>query len=351
MMKWRIVSWFLCIAASLPNFAQKVVGGQNAGQYEFQFLAGLGHKNGVIRNPAEQFCGGSLIRDNFILTAAHCLYDDNGNSLKANEIFVFLNVWDLENPNQEIELYNVSQIIEHKNYNDFTSENDIALLKINGRTNLNPVTLPAFNDESLLTAGRKCTVSGWGATNKSGDQYPTVLQKVELEIISNATCNSSTWYDGEVLSSMLCAGYAAGQKDACYGDSGGPLFVMENGDTTQIGVVSWGYGCAEARQPGVYAKVSRYINWINTNIADATANVTDISISDNISISTAPQTIMIDNQLNSRIEIQITDLLGRVITQTEVAENEETNININPGAYVINTYVGQNVWVKKMIIW
>lgn len=350
-MKCRSLILAFCMGLLFSTQAQKVVGGQNAEQYEFKFLAGLGYKSGIIKNPTEHFCGGSLIKDNFILTAAHCLYDDSGNPLKANEIFVFLNVWQLDNPNSEMERYDVIQIIKHENYNDFTSNHDIALLRISGKSSLNPITLPAHKDESLLVEGKKCTIAGWGATNKSGTQYPKTLQKVELEVISNTTCNASNWYDGEVLPSMLCAGYAAGQKDACYGDSGGPLFVMEGADTTQIGVVSWGYGCAEARQPGVYAKVSNYINWINTNIASATAAIPEVEIGNKVIVNAKQHAVAIDNQLNTSVDIGISDLLGKEIMRFKVAENESLNVAINPGAYVINTYVNENQQVKKIIIW
>ena len=350
-MKFRSLILSVCMGLLFSAQAQKVVGGEDAGQYEFKFLAGLAYKNGVIKNPTEHFCGGSLIDDNFILTAAHCLYDDNGNPLKANEIFAFLNVWQLNNPNAQMERYDVSQIIKHEKYNDFTSNHDIALLKINGKSSLNPVTLPAHKDETLLVEGKKCTIAGWGATNRSGTQYPTTMQKVELEVISNTTCNASNWYDGEVLPSMLCAGYATGQKDACYGDSGGPLFVMEGGDTTQIGVVSWGYGCAEARQPGVYAKVSNYINWINTNIAASTATIPEVEIANKVFVSAKQHSLAIDNQLNSVIDVFVSDLLGREIIRFKVAGNELLNVDINPGAYVINTYAGENRTVKKIIVW
>lgn len=350
-MKLRLILSIYLLSIGLIGYSQKVVGGQNAGQYEYKFLVGLGYKNGITKNPEEHFCGGSLIRQDWILTAAHCLYDDNGNPLKANEIFAFLNVWQLDNPNPEMEQYNITKIIMHANYDDFSSDNDIALLRISGKSNLNLITLPAQNNESLLIAGKKCTVAGWGATNNSGTQYPTIQQKVELEVISNTTCNQSSWYDGEVLQSMLCAGYAAGQKDACYGDSGGPLFVMENGDTTQIGVVSWGYGCAEAKQPGVYTKVSNYINWINTNIAAATVGVELLEMDAICKINGNQGKILLESNANTPLLLAVNSIAGSRIGEINLEANEASEINLPAGAYVVSSVLNGTKIVKKIIVW
>jgi len=95
------------------------------------------------------------------------------------------------------------------------------------------------------------------------------LQEVDVPIVSNATCNTS--YGGEITANMICAGYAQGGKDACYGDSGGPLFVPDETGTgwVQVGVVSWGEGCALPNYYGVYARVSRYQSWIESYVGTA----------------------------------------------------------------------------------
>jgi secreted trypsin-like serine protease len=189
------------------------------------FFRGIANKIGTSRSLKDVYCGGSVIADEWILTAAHCMYDDNGKLLTPSQMFVFLNTWKLSSPNAQKEYIDVSQIIVHPQYDDYTIENDLALIKL--KTNIKPITLPDQGDELLLGVGQKCTVSGWGYLNSAGTQLPDKLRKVEVEVISISTCNAPTWCDNEVLPGMFCAGYAAGVKDARDVDSGGPLFILE----------------------------------------------------------------------------------------------------------------------------
>jgi len=168
--------------------------------------------------------------------------------------------------------FQVERIIMHPYYSRRTIDNDIALIKLGDPILLDgvivPACLPANNDYSF--EGVLSSAAGWGATEEGG-QTSKQLLKVDVPIISNDDCNTKTSYNGKITENMLCAGYVEeGGKDSCQGDSGGPLVIPNGGRTTLVGVVSWGYGCARPRAPGVYTRVGRYPEWIvkNSNGAD-----------------------------------------------------------------------------------
>jgi secreted trypsin-like serine protease len=98
--------------------------------------------------------------------------------------------------------------------------------------------------------------------------YPDLLQQVELPIVGTDTCNAPGWYNGAITGNMICAGYEEGGKDSCQGDSGGPLVTYTDSHWILAGIVSWGYGCAEEQLPGIYTKVTNYLQWINVKMAD-----------------------------------------------------------------------------------
>ena len=100
-----------------------------------------------------------------------------------------------------------------------------------------------------------------------GEKSSNVLNQVSLPIINRNQCNAPDWLDGAVTSNMICAGYAAGSKDSCQGDSGGPLTCQNKGVWYLEGVISWGEGCAQPKQPGIYVRLTRYVSWV-TQVAD-----------------------------------------------------------------------------------
>ena len=159
----------------------------------------------------------------------------------------------------------VSRVIQHENFDPDTVENDIALLALSSPLTLDdfvqPIAMPSPGQQSAGNA----LVSGWGTTVEGGDASD-ILQKAEVPVISDDACRVSYGID-LIVDTMLCAGYPEGGKDACHGDSGGPLACTLDGQSYLCGVISWGYGCAEANFPGVYTEVSYFIDWLASNAA------------------------------------------------------------------------------------
>jgi len=202
-----------------------------------------------------QFCGASVIAPGWALTAAHCVSSSRPTS---EEISVGSLRYDGRGTPPCV-YYKVGQTFRHPSWNPSTLDWDVALLKlttnINFGTNVQPVDLAPADSNDFADSPATCT--GWGTTS-SGGTAPLTLREVTYPIISNAEC--STMYSG-ITARMLCA-YEPG-KDSCQGDSGGPYFLKNSaGVWQQVGIVSWGIGCAGEGAPGVYTRVSSVVSWI-----------------------------------------------------------------------------------------
>lgn len=236
-----------------------IVGGENAAVGELPWQ--------VLVLPGPYMCGGSLLTTEWVVTAAHCVVDDFNNPMPPAEISVRAGEYNRSQNDGTEQQRNVSTVLVHPDYNPNTSDSDIALLRLATPVTFGPsvgpiplVSSPA--NDALVAPGVLSLVSGWGATSEGGSSA-TILQKVRLPIVSNATCNASY---GGITANMLCAGLAEGGKDSCQGDSGGPLVVPDGSGWRLAGVVSFGNGCARPNFYGVYTRVSSFVTWINTQI-------------------------------------------------------------------------------------
>ncbi|KAK4020135.1 hypothetical protein OUZ56_002130 [Daphnia magna] len=221
-----------------------IVGGTPAAAGEFPYLTVMRY-NGGLR------CGGSLFGDSHVLTAAHCLHglpisDTSKLSVTANTLKLAADASAVTR--------SVAKFIIHPNYNTRNNDNDVALLVLSSPiNNVEKVSLP---DAEKTYANKSAVIAGWGTTTSGGSISP-VLLKATVQVLDNTICTKQYGSSLFVSANMLCA--AAPGKDTCQGDSGGPLLV----DGVQVGITSWGYGCASPNYAGVYTRVTSYVDWIS----------------------------------------------------------------------------------------
>ncbi len=264
-------------AVSAPtSFAErstKIVRGNEVTPAEWaeSYSSTVGLNNRGSGSYLGQICGGTLVKPNLVVTAAHCV--GRGGLIGKGD---FISTGrDLMRP---LENLRIVWAKKHPRYAEkyvsqaggYIPVNDIALLKLvgNGSTKQAVRTAEVVGSGEELTAGESVSAAGWGETQDPNNRFPRMLRKVDIEAIPTATANEPASYDGLIdPASMIAAGFIEGGKDTCQGDSGGPLFRFTKSETGEVttelaGVTSWGYGCAEPGLPGVYTKASAFSDWV-----------------------------------------------------------------------------------------
>jgi trypsin len=241
--------------------SRMIVGGIDAQAHEFPWQTSMRTKS-----TNSHFCGGFIINERWVMTAAHCMVGQAENALSV----VIGEHTRNDATNTQRQMLNVAtgDIYIHKDYDRKTYENDIALVKvietISFTEDVQPVCAPEASD---LYEYQKTVCSGWGTISSGGTCCPQTLKYVSMNITTNAFCDVKyPTYD--IFPDMICATDNTGStdRDSCQGDSGGPLVVKgANGIFSVVGIVSWGVGCASG-YPGVYNRVSFHESWILTTM-------------------------------------------------------------------------------------
>lgn len=223
-------------------------------------------------------CGGSIINEYYVITAAHCLFNPNSDiQRKPKDLLIGIADHKQFSTKDNIAgvtaLVHVKKIIVHENFVDEGRINyDIALLRLKkpldllSHSQLKPVCLPTGSTEAY--EGAIASVYGWGIKNFR-TRLQNTLRETTLPIL-DSNCQDKIIGGAVITPQMLCAGYKKGGKDTCLGDSGGPLTVEEEGRHVLVGITSFGEGCGFAGSPGVYARVTAFLTWIINNTQDAT---------------------------------------------------------------------------------
>jgi secreted trypsin-like serine protease len=237
----------------------RIVGGEPTTIRDNPWQAALIYGDIYAPEPVrQQFCGGSVIASQWVVTAAHCVGGTGG----TDQVDIVTGTGTYKHGGERIK---VAAVFVNPNYNSGTQQNDIALIKLARPTTLGKA-VPLAQASLRLPVNTKVTVAGWGAVAEGGFGSE-ILLRVQVPIVSTEECKRPEVYGNRILPGMLCAGYRTGGLDSCQGDSGGPLTGKVNDIPTLVGVVSWGDGCARELKYGIYSEVSLFRAWIDSVVA------------------------------------------------------------------------------------
>ncbi|XP_053322661.1 acrosin-like [Spea bombifrons] len=267
--------------------SSRIVGGVDAQPGAWPWLVSIQVPSGAGHRHS---CGGTLIDEQWVLTAAHCF-----KTMKrlVSKWQIILGGFQLSDPSRsDVQIRSIDSYVQHEHYNPRTERNDVALIKLNQPVRftdfVQPACLPSATTD--IHAMDHCFISGWGVTKDKTVQTADILQEAKVNQIPLERCNGSAWYNGEVHDYNLCAGYEEGGIDSCQGDSGGPFMCRDPDSSTYnvIGVTSWGEGCGKSKKPGVYSNTQYYREWILKTMGTPSPALNEAAVTPSLSGTSKP---------------------------------------------------------------
>ncbi|CAF4836816.1 unnamed protein product [Pieris macdunnoughi] len=236
----------------------RIIGGQDAtpGMAKYQVSIRVQKGNQDLHN-----CGGSIINQQYVLTAAHCIV-----GWRPNVMSIVVGSHQIKSGGQR---YKIKKLMPHEQFSKVTAKNDVGVIQVEGSIQYNNNVQPIGLSNRQVPVGTTCLLTGWGLVNKEKNIVPNNLQMLFFRTISNSDCTRQLSRTNNkpfmpIDNGQICAGHPDHQG-TCQGDSGGPLVIKEGNNFVQIGIVSWGIPCGH-KYPDVYASVPGNYNWIQSKI-------------------------------------------------------------------------------------
>ncbi|MCK0155115.1 serine protease [Alcanivorax sp. S6407] len=345
---FALASLLVCQPLIANTATPRIVGGEKAAP-AWKTLVALISKSRKQQASADpvfqaQFCGGTLLSKDWVLTAAHCV-----DGMPVHDLEILVGSQTLDIPENSSQLKDAAQVYIHPDYIPPTTRNDIALIRLGefadpGLSSVGTGVLALDSTDALVSDSPDyddiLAALGWGVITYSEDdtpQYPTELQEVALDFVPNPICQNlyNLAGGGTIFSSMICANEPDPDpveqdpfgEDSCQGDSGGPLFfgTTPSNDHPQVGITSFGGTCGDAEVPGGYSRVSSFLGWIE-QVSSIQRPLRDLTIPEDTlhyqGVSTIPFAVTITNNGNSAATgFAITIEHSKSLTLTELEDD------------------------------